>query len=132
MRESAHGIVIRKRRSCTRESLRRKTTDPSAPAPCTWNTFLAKSSPMMLTSPLGALLYSGVSTPATLAHRCRRGASTPSLTHISRLGLNRCAINVLVKTAEVDGELEDEQVEASHAERENLLCGLLVENVNRH
>lgn len=50
---------------------------------------------------------------------------------ISGPGLKRCASDVLVKTAEVDGQLEDEQVETSHAEGEYLLRGLLMENVNR-
>ena len=36
----------------------------------------------MLTSPMDAPLCSGASTPATMAHRCRRGASTPSVTPV--------------------------------------------------
>ena len=41
----------------------------------------------MLTSPMDALLCSGASTPAIMAHRCRLGASTPSLTLILTLAL---------------------------------------------
>src|SRR3954447_12673262 len=51
---------------------------PEALAPCAWNTFLARSNPIVLTSVTDASLQVAVNT-TTLAPRCRRGASTPSL-----------------------------------------------------
>ena len=56
-----------------------KMTDPSAPAPCAWNTFLARSRPMMLTSFMDALLVAVLQHPLPWHIRCRRGASTPCL-----------------------------------------------------
>src|SRR3954471_7367390 len=52
---------------------------PEALAPCAWNTFLARSNPIVLTSVTDASLQVAVNT-TTLALRCRRGASTPSRT----------------------------------------------------
>src|SRR3954471_15861261 len=50
---------------------------PETLAPCAWNTFLARSNPIVLTSVTDASLQVAVDT-TTLARRCRRGASTPS------------------------------------------------------
>src|SRR3954447_24153068 len=49
---------------------------PEALAPCAWNTFLARSNPIVLTSVTDASLQVAVNT-TTLAPRCRRGGSTP-------------------------------------------------------
>jgi hypothetical protein len=43
--------------NCGRDSFFRKTTAPSAAAPCSWNTFFARSTPMMVTSFMGALSF---------------------------------------------------------------------------
>lgn len=51
--------------NCTRDSLRRKTTASLAAAPCAWNTFSVKSTPMMLTSSKDAPVRSGASTSGT-------------------------------------------------------------------
>ena len=51
---------------------------PDTLAPCAWNTCLARSRPMVLTSSTDASLRWSSNT-TTLARRCRRGASTPSL-----------------------------------------------------
>jgi len=45
------------RANCGRDSFLRNTTDPSADAPCNWNTFFARSTPMMLISFVDALSF---------------------------------------------------------------------------
>src|SRR3954447_12384940 len=64
--------------TCSRLSFLRNTTAPDTLAPCAWNTCLARSRPMVLTSSTDASLRWSSNT-TTLARRCRRGASTPSL-----------------------------------------------------
>ena len=56
------------RANCSRDSFLRNTTDPSAAAPCNWNTFFARSTPMMVTSPMDALSFSLCFDTASLAH----------------------------------------------------------------
>ena len=46
-----------KRWNCGRDSFLRNRTVPSAAAPCSWNTFFARSTPMMLTSFMDALSF---------------------------------------------------------------------------
>ena len=38
------------RPNCRRDNFLRNRTDPSAAVPCSWNTFFARSTPMMLIS----------------------------------------------------------------------------------
>lgn len=69
------------RANCSRDSFLRKTTAPSAAAPCSWNTFFARSTPMMLTSSMDALSFSSCFDTTSMAHRDAvrvRAASTPS------------------------------------------------------
>ena len=75
------GWLARNGRSCARETFLRNTTVPSAAAPCSWNTRFARSMPMMLTSFMDALSFSGDWNFTSLAHRdaVGMGASTPSL-----------------------------------------------------
>jgi hypothetical protein len=47
-------------------------------APCAWKTDFARSSPIVITSPMDASFVVVFNT-STLALRCRQGASTPSL-----------------------------------------------------
>src|SRR3954447_23644934 len=51
------GWPAKKVSTCARLSLLRKTTAPDALAPCAWNTCLARSRPMVLTSSTGASLW---------------------------------------------------------------------------
>ena len=46
-----------KRWNCGRDSFLRNRTAPAAAAPCSWNTFFARSTPMMLTSFMDALSF---------------------------------------------------------------------------
>src|SRR5829696_7099873 len=64
--------------TCSRLSFLRNTTAPDTLAPCAWNTCLARSRPIVLTSSTDASLRWSSNT-TTLARRCCRGASTPSL-----------------------------------------------------
>src|SRR5215468_102483 len=43
------GILLKKSMTCLRRNCRVMTTLPSLSTPCTWNTFLARSTPMVLT-----------------------------------------------------------------------------------
>src|SRR4051812_30700417 len=72
------GCAAKKASTCSRRSFLRNRTAPEALAACAWNTFLARSNPIVLTSVTDASLQVAVNT-TTLARRCRRGASTPSL-----------------------------------------------------
>ena len=65
------GWPARKVSTCSRRSLLRNTTAPDALAPCAWNTCLARSRPMVLTS----------STDASL-----RWSSTPPPWHVDAVG----------------------------------------------
>src|SRR5580704_3988065 len=62
----------RKGRSLALEIFFRNATDPSAPAPWTWNTCFAKSIPIMVALSIGRPLVA-VHDTSTLAQRCRRG-----------------------------------------------------------
>src|SRR3954465_13831240 len=73
------GCAAKKASTCSRRSFLRNRIAPEALAACAWNTFLARSNPIVLTSVTDASLKVAVNT-TTLAPRCRRGASTPSLT----------------------------------------------------
>jgi hypothetical protein len=66
-----------------RRSFLRKTTAPDAFAPCTWNTFFARSNPIVLTSDMDASVQVMIN-DTTLAQRCREGASTPSTSAATR------------------------------------------------
>src|SRR3954466_3794937 len=72
------GCAAKKASTCSRRSFLRNRIAPEALAACAWNTFLARSNPIVLTSVTDASLQVAVNT-TTLARRCRRGASTPSL-----------------------------------------------------
>src|SRR3954449_1060042 len=74
------GCAAKKASTGSRRSLLRNRIAPEALAACAWNTFLARSNPIVLTSVTDASLKVAVNT-TTLAPRCRRGASTPSLKH---------------------------------------------------
>ena len=63
------------RANCSRDSFLRNTTDPSAAAPCSWNTFFARSTPTMLTSFMDALSFSLCFDTTSLAHRDAVGES---------------------------------------------------------
>jgi hypothetical protein len=53
----------------SRDSFLRNTTDPSAAAPCSWNKFFARSTPMMLTYSMDALSFNLCFDTTSLAHR---------------------------------------------------------------
>ncbi len=69
--DKAAGLTAKKVSTCSRRSFLRNTTAPDALAPCAWNTCLARSRPMVLTS----------STDASL-----RWSSTPPLWHVDAVG----------------------------------------------
>ena len=46
------------RANCGHDSFVRKTTDPPAAAPCSWNTFFARSTQAMVASSMDALSLS--------------------------------------------------------------------------
>src|SRR3954469_14067999 len=71
------GCAAKKASTGSRRSFLRNRIAPEALAACAWNTFLARSNPIVLTSVTDASLQVAVNT-TTLARRCRRGASTPS------------------------------------------------------
>src|SRR3954465_3746594 len=73
------GCAAKKASTCSRRSFLRNRIAPEALAACAWNTFLARSNPIVLTSVTDASFQVAVNT-TTLARRCRRGASTPSPT----------------------------------------------------
>src|SRR4051812_21734723 len=66
------GCAAKKASTGSRRSFLRNTTAPEALAPCAWNTFLARSNPIVLTSVTEASLQVAGNT-TTLAPRCRRG-----------------------------------------------------------
>src|SRR6185436_11437754 len=43
------GLLLKKSMTCLRRNWRAMTTLPALSTPCTWNTFLARSTPMVLT-----------------------------------------------------------------------------------
>ncbi len=43
----------------------------------------------------------------------------------------RCSVHIFMQSADVNGQLEDKQIETGHAEGEEFLCGLTM-NRNRH
>jgi Zinc-binding dehydrogenase/Alcohol dehydrogenase GroES-like domain len=72
-----HAIAAKNDRSFARESVRRKATDPSDRVPWSWNTFFARSSPMMLTSSMDASLFVAIFDNHDLGTRCRRRGVHP-------------------------------------------------------
>ena len=82
MPTSARGRAAKKSSTSPRRSFRRSTAFPAASMPCTWNTFLARSSPIVVIVSMDA--YSRprglASSAATSWHTdaAEQGASTPS------------------------------------------------------
>src|SRR3954465_15367565 len=66
------GCAAKKAGTRSRRSFLRNRIAPEALAPGAWNTFLARSNPIVLTSVTDASLQVAVNT-TTLARRCRRG-----------------------------------------------------------
>src|SRR5207302_10138184 len=78
------GILLKNSMTCLRRNCRMMTTLPALSTPCTWNTFLARSTPMVLTcmwtTPSGDSLFND----HPLAHSMP-GAGV--VHHIIRVGL---------------------------------------------
>lgn len=89
--------------NCCRDSFLRKTTDPSAAAPCIWITFFAKSTPMMVTSFMDASLSLVTSTSRAwrIVTPWGRAASTPSLEASPRS--ERCGTRIGATDVRVSG-----------------------------
>jgi hypothetical protein len=78
-RHRAAGQVSEELQHLQPDNFRRNTTDPSAAAPCAWNTFFPKSNPMMLISAMDASLLAVLRHPLPWHVDAVGRASTPSL-----------------------------------------------------
>src|SRR6516225_9875578 len=72
------GRLAKKTATWSRRSCLRTTTCPRSSTPCTWNTFFAKSKPIVVTFMWTPLSVQVVDDTSTLAHRCRCGWGRPS------------------------------------------------------
>src|SRR5207249_3478100 len=70
------GNLAKNARTCLRRTARRSLTTPDASTPCTGKTFLAKSTPIVVTSAMDGSCPLVVDNP-TLAPQCREAAIRP-------------------------------------------------------